>query len=98
MKRASEASWHPAATALSCSWQVPQALLEWADLIFANSRWAVLQIGLFSKFARDESADFILLTFQEASARHLRGRFLDRSKIPEAADEGESERDHRGEG
>jgi hypothetical protein len=58
----------------------------------------VLQIGLFSKFARDESADFILLTFQEGSARHPRGRFRDRSKIPEAADEGESERDHRGEG
>ena len=75
-----------------------RVLIKWADLIFANSRWAVLQIGLFSKFARRESADFITLTFREASAGHPRGRFLDRSKIPEAADEGESERDHCGEG
>ena len=56
------------------------------------------QLGLFSKFASGEHDDFIRLTAREAYALHHRGRSLATSKIPEAADEGESERDHRGEG
>jgi LmbE family N-acetylglucosaminyl deacetylase len=56
------------------------------------------QLGLFSKFARGEHADFIKLTSREAYALQHRGRSFASSKIAEAADEGEGERDHRGEG
>jgi LmbE family N-acetylglucosaminyl deacetylase len=55
------------------------------------------QLGLFSKFARGEHADFIKLTSREAYALQHRGRSFVASKIAEAADEGEGERDHRGE-
>lgn len=56
------------------------------------------QLGLFSKFARGEHADFIKLTSREAYALQHRGRSFAASKIAEAADESEGERDHRGEG
>lgn len=50
------------------------------------------QLGLFSKFAKGDHADFIRYTAIETYARQRRGRCL---QIPEPADEGEGERDHR---
>ncbi len=51
------------------------------------------QLGLFSKFAHGDHADFIRFTAIETYALQRRGRGL---QIPEAADEGEGKRDHRG--
>jgi LmbE family N-acetylglucosaminyl deacetylase len=51
------------------------------------------QLGLFSKFAKGDHGDFVRYTAIETYALQRRGRAL---QIPEAADEGEGERDHRG--
>ncbi len=51
------------------------------------------QLGLFSKFAHGDHADFIRLTAVEAYALRKQGAAL---QIPEAADEGEGQGDHRG--
>lgn len=57
------------------------------------------QLGLFSKFASGDHADFIRLTSREAYALQHRGRSLapgaGASQIPETADESEGQRDHR---
>lgn len=50
------------------------------------------QLGLFSKFAQGNHADFIRLTAKEAYGLQRRGRL----QIPEPPDEGEGQRDHRG--
>lgn len=50
------------------------------------------QLGLFSKFARGEHADFIRLTSVEAYSLQRRGSGL---QIPEAPDEGEGQGEHR---
>lgn len=51
------------------------------------------QLGLFSKFAHGDHGDFIRFTAIETYGLQHRGRGL---QIPETADEGEGERDHRG--
>ncbi|MCB1204089.1 MAG: PIG-L family deacetylase [Verrucomicrobiae bacterium] len=51
------------------------------------------QLGLFSKFASGDHADFIRYTAREGYCLQRRGRL----EIPEAADVGERQRDHRAE-
>lgn len=82
-----------------------QELVNWDDATFLTvdgarherTRLRALdchrtQLGLFSKFAQGDHVDFIRYTSIEAYALQKRGRGL---QIPEPADEGEGEGNHR---